>query len=66
MREEAVKSLPDKTLLRPDEVAEFFDLSVKTIYNWVEAGVLKGSNPKGRSLRIFRQSVIDAIAQGMK
>lgn len=30
-----MKQLPEKELLRPDEVAEYFSLHVKTIYRWI-------------------------------
>ncbi len=61
-----MKDLPNKILLRVDEVATFFDVSNRTIYNWIESGILKACNPRGGSLRIFRKSVIDAIENGMK
>jgi len=32
--------LPNKDLLRPDEVAAYFSLSVRTIYGWIDAGKL--------------------------
>ena len=50
--------LPEKTLLRPDEVAVFLSVSVKTVYWWVENGTLKGTKMAGRSLRIYRESVV--------
>jgi excisionase family DNA binding protein len=49
--------LPDKTLLRPDEVAEFLSVSVKTVYRWYHAGVIDGTKFQ-RSLRIYRESVV--------
>ena len=33
--------LPNKDLLRPDEVAKYFSLSVRTIYGWIDTGKLK-------------------------
>jgi len=50
--------LPEKTLLRPGEVAIFFSVSVKTVYGWVEAGKLDASRASGKSLRIYRESVV--------
>ncbi len=54
---------PDKTLLRPDEVAAFFRVSVKTVYRWCAKGDLHGIRLK-RSLRIYRQSVLEFVAKG--
>ena len=36
----AVRDLPDKDLLRPDEVAEYFRISVKTVRRWIKKGTL--------------------------
>jgi len=35
-----MSDLPNKDLLRPDEVAKYFSLSVKTIYGWIDTGKL--------------------------
>jgi hypothetical protein len=55
-------SLPDKPLLRVEEVAVFFDVTKRTIYSWYQADPqkLKGTNVAG-VLRIYRQSVIDLV-----
>ncbi len=52
--------LPEKTLLRPDEVAAFLRVSVKTVYRWVAKGLLDAVRLK-KSLRIYRRSVLDFI-----
>lgn len=52
------KDLPNKSLLRPDEVAEFFSVSRRTVYLWVEMGKLEGVKPVSGILRIFRESVV--------
>ena len=50
--------LPKKSLLRPDEVAHFFGISIRTVYNWVDFGDLEGVKPpSGRTVRITRESV---------
>lgn len=49
--------LPEKTLLRPDEVARFFSVSIRTVYGWVDMGRLQG-NKYGKVLRIYRESVL--------
>lgn len=46
--------LPDKDLLRPDEVAKFWRVSTKTVYRWVEMGIIPGRK-KGGTLRIARE-----------
>jgi excisionase family DNA binding protein len=52
-------NLPQKSLLRVDEVAKFFSVSKGVIYRWVDAGKLLACNPGGGSLRIFRESVVE-------
>jgi excisionase family DNA binding protein len=52
--------LPQKTLLRPDEVAIFLSVSLKTVYRWYRSGLIEGTKVK-RSLRIYRDSVLRLI-----
>lgn len=52
--------LPHKTLLRPDEVAIFLSVSLKTVYRWYRSGLIDGTKVK-RSLRIYRDSVLRLI-----
>jgi excisionase family DNA binding protein len=52
--------IPDKQLLRPDEVARLFDVTLQTVYNWCEAGVLEGMKIGG-VLRITRESIVRKI-----
>jgi excisionase family DNA binding protein len=52
--------LPNKSLLRPDEVATFMRVCVKTVYRWCELGKLQGVN-LGKTLRIYRKSVIELL-----
>jgi excisionase family DNA binding protein len=54
--------LPQKSLLRPDEVAEFLSVSLKTIYRWHEMGVIEGTKLK-KVLRIYRESVVKFVAE---
>lgn len=49
--------LPDKTLLRVEEVADFFSVTNRTIYLWIEHGHLEAERTPGRSIRILRESV---------
>ena len=54
------QDLPHKTLLRPDEVAVFLSVSLKTVYRWYRSGLIEGTKVK-RSLRIFRESILRLI-----
>jgi len=49
-------NLPEKSLLRPDEVADFFKLSPKTIYGWIDQGKLEAFKVGG-SVRITPAAV---------
>lgn len=46
--------LPNKNLLRPDEVAAFWSVSVKTIYRWIDLGILEAVK-KGGTIRVPRE-----------
>ena len=51
-------SLPDKQLFRPDEVADYFRVTVQTIYLWAEHGHLEAVRPgPGKLVRITRESM---------
>ena len=54
------QDLPHKTLLRPDEVAIFLSVSLKTVYRWYRAGLIDGTKVK-RSLRIYRDSILKLV-----
>jgi len=49
-----MEELPKKVLLRPDEVADFWSVSVKTVYRWIDSGIL-GSVKKAGTIRIPRK-----------
>ena len=53
------KTLPDRTLLRVDEVAKFMGVTRRTIRTWYP-DILSGTSIKGVTL-IYRQSVIDLV-----
>ena len=55
--------LPERRLLRPTEVAAFFAVSARTIYQWYDEGKLDGVKPSGKVLRIFRESVVALASQ---
>jgi len=46
--------LPDKELLRPDEVARFWRVSVKTVYRWIDMGIIPGVK-KGGTVRVPKE-----------
>ncbi len=48
--------LPQKALLRVDEVAAYFDVTERTIRLWIEHGLLEAEKIVG-SIRIPREAV---------
>lgn len=59
--------LPNKELLRVDEVAVYFQLTVKTIYKWIDEGKLEAIQIEGsRVLRIPRKNVLEIIQSTLK
>lgn len=53
-----MKKLPDKALLRVDEVADWFSVTDRTVYLWIENGHLEASRTPGSSIRITHESVV--------
>ncbi len=51
-------NLPEKEMLRVDEVATYFNVSRSTIYLWIDHGVLEAIKIQG-TIRIPRQAVDD-------
>ena len=53
-----MKKLPDKAHYRPDEVAEYFDINLSTLYQWIAEGKVCGLRVAGmRCIRITREEV---------
>ena len=50
--------LPDRELLRPDEVAAYYFVTTRTVYLWIENGKLVAVPTPGGSIRITRESVL--------
>ena len=48
--------LPEKELLRVDEVAKYLSVSKKAIYSWIESGILEGAKVR-KMIRVRRESV---------
>lgn len=55
--------LPNKDLLRVDEVAKYFRVAVSTIYLWIDSGKIPAVRLPGGSIRIFRSIVTSAIQE---
>jgi len=53
--------IPNKILFRPDETAVIFDVSIRTIYLWVEEGKLDAIRPNKGIIRIFRRSILSLL-----
>ena len=51
-----MKTILNKDLFRPDEVASFFSVTRKTIYCWINEGILT-SVKVGGVTRITRKSI---------
>ena len=62
----AYNKIPQKILFRPDETAEIFDVSIRTIYRWVEEGKLEAIRPNKGVMRIFRDSVINLLRESIR
>ena len=58
-----MSELPNKALLRPDEVARFCGVAVSTIYSWVDQGKLEAVKLAGTTLRIRRETVLMLISE---
>jgi excisionase family DNA binding protein len=52
--------LPLKTFLTSGEVARFLSVSLKTIHRWYHSGLIGGVKA-GRSLRIYRDSIVKLV-----
>lgn len=55
--------LPEKNLLRPDEVAEYFSVTKRTVYIWIAEKKLDVELTPGGSLRIKRESILRSKTQ---
>ena len=58
--------LPKKKYLRPDEVADYFNVSRSVVYNWVEHGLLDGNKLTNGTLRISIESMKRFEENGLK
>jgi excisionase family DNA binding protein len=51
-------ALPDKPLYRVDEVADHFNVTTRTVYLWIDHGLLEAEK-YNRMIRIPRESVVN-------
>ena len=51
-----MNGLPNKALLRVDEVASYFDVTRQTIYLWIDHGLLEAEKYKG-IIRVSSESI---------
>lgn len=49
--------LPNKALLRPDEVADYYGVKPKTVRGWIATGKLEAVKVAGNLLRVRRESL---------
>ena len=56
-----MKELPDKAHYRPDEIAKYFDMPVKTLYQWISEGKVKAIRPAGCSLLRISKEAVDKM-----
>jgi excisionase family DNA binding protein len=57
----SLDGLPNKALYTPQEVADYFSISVRTVYSWREEGKIKGLKISEKVLRIPRNEVVEII-----
>jgi excisionase family DNA binding protein len=56
--------LPEKLLVRPDEVARFLSVEKRTVYEWYNRGLITGTKPENGMLWIDRESVVAFVDAG--
>ena len=57
-----MNKLPDKELFRPEEVAEYLNVSKRTVYTWLDNGTLTGVKIAGTTVRVDRESIEGVIS----
>ena len=51
-----METIPEKKMLRVDEVAEFLDVGRSTVYLWIDHGLLAAEKYRG-VIRVSRESL---------
>lgn len=54
-------TLPQKELLRPDEVAVYLNISRSTVYRWIEEGKLPAKKVGEKLIRIPRKALVNLV-----
>lgn len=55
--------LPQKAYYRPDEIAEYYQVSRSTVYLWIETGRLTATKIAGTSVRIPREALQEIVQE---
>lgn len=50
--------MPDYRILTPEQVAQIMQVSLKTVYRWINAGNLEASQVGFKTYRIFERDLI--------
>ena len=54
--------LPNKSMFRPDEVADYFGYTRRTIYNWIETGkIIPKRNVINNNIFIPREEIEEIV-----
>jgi excisionase family DNA binding protein len=56
--------LPEKDFLSPKEIAEFLNISLRTVYRLYQQGAVQGIG-LNQSIRISRRSLLQYISNGI-
>lgn len=55
--------LPEKAYYRPDEIAEYYQVSRSTVYLWIETGKISAVKVMGKTIRIPREALSIMVEQ---
>jgi excisionase family DNA binding protein len=53
--------IPNQKFFRTEEVAALFDVSIRSVYRWIEEGKLAALKMKNGQFRVARQNLIDFL-----
>ena len=59
-----MNTLPNKALLRPDEVAAYFSVTERTIRSWIKTGKIEAIKIVG-TVRIPREAILKSRVEGV-
>ena len=58
--------LPNRELLRVSTVAQYLDVSEKTVYLWCDIGKLRKVQLSEKCIRVERESVVELMKKGQE